>query len=222
MSRNPCLIYKRLVRAKPSWHAFVSTKEKLLELTSWRGVQVFAALYWFERWPQLGLHRGCIILANRQAAALFGPAFGESSYDEVATDWQGSLQQIHVVPSVIWIGDEVKHRSIVPDVELAERLRLGDVGNDPFHCDARSPSRALVASRAVCEISSTATFAKPASNNRSTRNDWPPPTSSTRPRGSPATWRIKSSDCFGSGSYQLTSVEFFVWYTFSQCCFGPS
>lgn len=41
------------------------SKEKLLWLAGWRGVQVLAAFYGFERWPQFSLHRGCIVLANR-------------------------------------------------------------------------------------------------------------------------------------------------------------
>jgi hypothetical protein len=41
------------------------------------------------------------------------------------------------VPSVIWIGDEVKHGSIVPNVELTNCVVLRDVSNDPF--DLRSP-----------------------------------------------------------------------------------
>jgi len=74
------------------------------------------------------LYRGCIVLANLKAAALFRTTFGELSHDEVATDWRGSLQQVHVVPSVVWIGDEMKHRSIVPNVELTNCVALRDVG----------------------------------------------------------------------------------------------
>jgi hypothetical protein len=95
-------------------------------------MQVVAAFYWFERWSQFLSHRGGIVLADRETATLFGTALGERSYDEVAVDWQGSLNQVHIVPSVLWIGDEMKHRSVVPDIELAKCVELRDVGYDPF------------------------------------------------------------------------------------------
>ncbi len=63
--QNSCSIYKQLVRAKASSRAFVDAKEELLWLAGWRGVQVLAAFYRFECCPQLRLHRGCIVLADR-------------------------------------------------------------------------------------------------------------------------------------------------------------
>jgi hypothetical protein len=41
------------------------------------------------------------------------------------------------MPSVLWIGDEVKNGSIVPNVELTDFVVLRDVSNNPF--DQRSP-----------------------------------------------------------------------------------
>jgi hypothetical protein len=38
---------------------------------------------------------------------------------------------------VVWIGDEMKHGSVVPDVELAQGVAMRDVGYDPF--DLRGP-----------------------------------------------------------------------------------
>ena len=39
--------------------------------------------------------------------------------------------------AVAWIGDEMKHGSVMPDVELAQCVAIRDVVNDPL--DLRSP-----------------------------------------------------------------------------------
>jgi hypothetical protein len=83
--------------------------------------------------PQFTRERVRIILADVQATALRRAANRKGSNDEMATDAYCPGGEIHILPAVLRVSQEVKYCTIMPDVAGAQLFDLADVSGNPMN-----------------------------------------------------------------------------------------
>ena len=76
---------------------------------------------------------GCVVPLDGQAAASIGSLWGKGGYNDVSPDSQGSSNRVEVRLSISLVGQEVKHRPIVPHVDLAGQANIAGIRGEPGH-----------------------------------------------------------------------------------------
>ena len=89
-------------------------------------------LHQLEPRPKLVAQLGRTVPADFQAAALIRTVNREGADNQVASDGNRAGHQLDVLPTIPGRSKEVEYSPIVPNVELAEIMRLGNIGDEPL------------------------------------------------------------------------------------------
>lgn len=92
-----------------------------------------------EAWPDCAAQRVGIISADIETAAIRRSILGERRDNEVPPLRYSSPGQFAILAAVRGLGQEVEHGPVVPDIEPANILRLGDIGHNPFDTPGTHP-----------------------------------------------------------------------------------